>query len=771
MELDLNNIEFQTALDLIQETNQSFFLTGKAGTGKSTFLKHIVETTSKNYVVVAPTGIAAVNVGGVTIHSFFQFPLRPLLPEDEDIKVFWKNSEKRKIISAMDTLIIDEVSMVRADLIDGIDYSLRRNGGNPNLPFGGKQIVFVGDIFQLEPVTIRNSGEQKIINEIYGSAYFYNAKVFERVNLFTVELQKVYRQTDPQFISLLDKVRIKDTVQADIDRINSRVFSEIELKKKEFAITLTTKNDLADRVNSIKLAELKTNPFTYTAEISGEFEESKYPTEPELILKEGSQVIFIKNDSDKRWVNGTIGKVDELTDAEIKIKLKDGSVHSVEKRVWENIKYQYNKELKKIEQEIVGTFKQYPLKLAWAITIHKSQGLTFDRVVIDFGDGTFASGQAYVALSRATTFDGLFLKQKMHTTDIYIDEEIKEFAKSFNDQDTINANLTEGKKLYRYQKNNDHERIGDLFFNKAISNLKNGNFKSAYNELMAGFENVSCDCEISTLIEKNHKDLIHSLKSSSINCISSELDFIRAVFYYFLDSESFGQDEKANYAKALSFIGSYLEEKPNSEIGHYLKGRILSGLENFEEALVELELALRIKITPRVQYRIGRIKEQKLEQFGIDHLYQSILLNPSSLCCHRWFKDIADKREIKLSRDNKLLANKFNNSDTDEYLKTINQLLRQGSVELTNNSTLLASVAFADFINVLRADEKHFGINSSNNDDDDDNDDDDGYDDYDDDGPDDYDDGPGAYGYDSWDEMAFYEAFEGDIDAWNHYNQ
>jgi len=767
MELDLENIEFQTALDLIQETNQSFFLTGKAGTGKSTFLKHIVETTSKNYVVVAPTGIAAVNVGGVTIHSFFQFPLRPLLPEDEDIKLFWKNSEKRKIITAMDTLIIDEVSMVRADLIDGIDYSLRRNGGNPNLPFGGKQIVFVGDIFQLEPVTIRNSGEQKIVNEIYGSAYFYNAKVFERVNLFTVELQKVYRQTDPQFISLLDKVRVKETMQADIDRINSRVFSEIELKKKEFAITLTTKNDLADRVNSIKLAELKTNPFSYTEEISGEFEESKYPTEPELILKEGAQVIFIKNDTDKRWVNGTIGQVDELTDAEIKIKLKDGSVHSVEKRVWENIKYQYNKEQKKIEQEIVGTFKQYPLKLAWAITIHKSQGLTFDRVVIDFGDGTFASGQAYVALSRATTFEGLFLKQKMHTTDIYIDEEIKDFAKSFNDTETIKENLSTGRKLFRYQKNNDQERIGDLYFGNAITNLKDGNFKSAFKELMVGFENVSCDCVLSTLIEKNQELIIQSLKSNSINCTTFELDFIRAVFYFFLDSGNFGQEQKGVYAKALPFINSFLEENINSEIGHYLKGRILSGLENFEKAIIELELALIIKKTPRVHYRIGRIKEQKLEQFGIDHLYQSILLNPSSLCANRWFKDIADKRDIKLTIGHKLLANKFNNTNTDEYLKTINQLLINGKVELTNNSTLTASVAFVDFINVLKANEKHFGINSS----DDDNDDDDNDDDYDDDGPDDYDDGPGAYGYDSWDEMAFYEAFEGDIDAWNHYNQ
>jgi ATP-dependent exoDNAse (exonuclease V) alpha subunit len=313
MEIDLDNIELKSAFDLIQETNQTFFLTGKAGTGKSTFLKQIVKLNLKNYVVVAPTGIAAVNVGGMTIHSFFQFPLRPLLPEDEDIKVFWKNSEKRKIIHAMDTLIIDEISMVRADLIEGIDYSLRRNGGNPDLSFGGKQVIFVGDIFQLEPVTIRNSGEQKIINEIYGSAYFYNAKVFEKIKLFTIELQKVYRQSDATFINLLDKVRTKETSQSDIEKLNSQVVSEAGLNIIEFAITLTTTNDLADSVNNNRLSKLKTTPFKYLAEVSGEFEENKYPTEPELILKEGAQVIFIKNDIEKRWVNGTIGQVFELT--------------------------------------------------------------------------------------------------------------------------------------------------------------------------------------------------------------------------------------------------------------------------------------------------------------------------------------------------------------------------------------------------------------------------------------------------------------------------
>ena len=762
MTLDTNNIEFQTALELIQETNQSFFLTGKAGTGKSTFLKHIVETVSKDFVVVAPTGIAAVNVGGVTIHSFFQFPLRPLLPEDEDIKIFWKDSEKRKIISAMDTLIIDEISMVRADLIDGIDYSLRKNGGNPNLPFGGKQVVFVGDIFQLEPVTIKNSGEQKIISEIYGSVYFYNAKVFEKVSLFTVELQKVYRQTDSAFISLLDKVRVKEISQTDLNKINTRVFSQSELNKNDFAITLTTKNDLADTVNFKKLSELKTDPFTYNAEVSGEFEESKYPTEPELTLRVGAQVIFIKNDTDKRWVNGTIGQVSGLTDTDIKVKLKDGEIYSVEKRMWENIKYQYNKEKKKIEQEIVGTFKQYPLKLAWAITIHKSQGLTFDKVVVDFGSGTFASGQAYVALSRATSFEGLFLKQKLNSTDIYIDDEIKEFAKTFNDQTRINESLNVGKKVFKYQKNNDNERIGDLYFKNAITNIENGNFKSAYSELLAGFENVSCDCALTTLIESRYEQITLSLKSNSITCSLSELDFIRAVIYYFPDSGNFGQEQKGIYKRALPLIDSYLDDYPNSEIGHYLKGRVLSGLENFEEAISEFEFALSIKETPRVHYRIGRIKEQKLQQFGIDNLYKSILQNPSSLCSLRWFKDCCDSRGIKLQTNtHKLLANFFNNKDTDEFRKTVNQLLLNGNVSLTENRTLNVSTKFEDFLSSLKADENLFGVVELGEDEESYEPD---YDDYDDYSPS-HDKYGGAYGYD---DDTIDSAFEGDPENyWN----
>lgn len=572
-ELDTDNPEFQTALELIENTNQSFFLTGKAGTGKSTFLRYIINNIGKSFIVVAPTGIAAVNVNGMTIHSFFEFPLRPLLPEDEDIKVFWKDSEKRKIIRNMDTLIIDEISMVRADIIDGIDYSLRRNGGNPNLPFGGKQVVFVGDIFQLEPVTKKSSGEYKIIKEFYGSPYFYHANIFKQIKLVSIELQKVYRQKNMEFIRLLDKVRTKEIGNEDIAKLNQRVFSETQLRNKEFTITLTTTNRLADDVNIIKLSELDTPPITYYAQVSGEFEESKYPTEPELELKKGAQVIFIKNDTEKRWVNGTIGQIAELSEDEIKVKLENDNIHIVEKRTWENIKYQYNKEKKKIEQEVVGTFEQFPLKLAWAITIHKSQGLTFESVVIDFGTGTFASGQAYVALSRATTFEGLFLKQRMHISDIYIDKKVIEFSKTFKNSKSIAK-----KSNFRVREVRSIPLVmSKIAFIKAVSVWIKGDFKEAAKYLSQGFDYTWGDFRkldpLINLIKEKGIAINFSMKHNLINCKSKDFDLLRATYYLFSDQED----------KALVFINTHLEDNETSAIGNYIKGRILCNIYRSEE--------------------------------------------------------------------------------------------------------------------------------------------------------------------------------------------
>lgn len=443
MEINTENRDFDKAIGLALFVNRSVLITGKAGTGKSTLIKKISNSIIKKFVVVAPTGIAAINAGGVTIHSFFKFPLRALLPNDRGIKIFANNSEQKNIISSMDALIIDEISMVRADLIDAIDYSLRQNGDKPHLPFGGKQIIFVGDFFQLEPVMEKNSKDSKILNELYKSLFFYNAKVFENIKLYYFELKKVYRQLDLDFISLLDRVRINELTKEDIDKLNTRVVNQSEIKTNDYAITLTTRTAMAVNVNNLKLNEIQSEAFTYTAEISGQFEENKYPTEPVLKFKVGSQIIFIKNNPSKGWVNGSLGKIISLNATNIKVELDTGKVYNVNKDMWENTTYQYSPETNRIVQKVIGKFIQYPLKLAWAITIHKSQGLTFDRAIIDFGEGAFASGQAYVALSRVKTLKGLYLKQKIKAEDIFLNDEIKQFALEFKNYDPFKKKHTQ----------------------------------------------------------------------------------------------------------------------------------------------------------------------------------------------------------------------------------------------------------------------------------------------------------------------------------------
>lgn len=426
MNIDLDNKEFQDAFTLIRDTNQPFFLTGKAGTGKSTFLKYIVENTTKNFVVVAPTGIAAINAGGVTIHSFFQLAPRLFLPYETDIRHFRMNSEKRLIIEKLDTLIIDECSMLRVDLLCAIEQSLRKDGGNPNLPFGGKQVVFVGDVFQLPPVPAQKE-EQKIFNEFYDSPFFFSAEVFNQTGLPRVELQKVYRQQDKEFISILDRMRVGETTNADLDILNSRVLSEEILDQQDFAITLTATNKLAEDVNNLKMSCLNTKEFQYNAKIEDEFDRSLFPTHEYLRLKTGAQVIFILNDKEKLWVNGTIGKIADLSSTNIKVVLDDGTMCNVTREKWENTEYIYNRATRKIEQKVLGTFTQYPLKLAWAVTIHKAQGLTFDKMIVDLGSGAFASGQAYVAISRVKSLEGLMLKREIKMKDILVDPEVSDF--------------------------------------------------------------------------------------------------------------------------------------------------------------------------------------------------------------------------------------------------------------------------------------------------------------------------------------------------------
>ena len=471
-QLDTNNKEFQDALQLITHTRQSVFLTGKAGTGKSTFLKYICNHTKKKYVVLAPTGIAAINAGGVTLHSFFKLPFRPMLPDDPDLSLshgrifeFFKYpKEKRKIIAEVDLIIIDEISMVRADIIDCVDRILRVYSGNMRLPFGGKQLLFVGDVFQLEPVV--PSDQKEILSLFYASPFFFSARVFKDINLVPIELQKVYRQTDSVFINILDRIRNNAARKQELDTLNGRYFPSFEPQNEDMYITLATRRDQVDFINEKKLAELPGEEYVSVGKIEGDFPESSLPTQLNLSIKEQAQVIFIDNDYERRWVNGTIGMVSGIDEnGNVYVLLESGVEHLVEPTSWRNYKYKYNEKEKRIEEEIVGTFEQLPIRLAWAITVHKSQGLTFSRVVVDLTGGVFAGGQTYVALSRCTSLEGLVLKSKISSRDIFIRKEIVEFSQIFNNQALIEKSIKESE--------------AELQYGRAAQGFRQGNIKEA----------------------------------------------------------------------------------------------------------------------------------------------------------------------------------------------------------------------------------------------------------------------------------------------------
>ena len=555
---DSQNEPQRIAYNLIANTNTSFFLTGRAGTGKTTFLRKVRETVDKNFVVVAPTGVAAIVAGGETIHSFFGMPLEILTPHS----TFNINETKQQMLRKVDTIIVDEASMVRCDMVDAIDAILREIMHN-NLPFGGKQIVFSGDIFQLDPVVKRNSTEMDVLRDLYGTdtPYFFNAKVFQRTELISVEFQKVYRQEDTRFLSILTRIRNGQVNWQDVNMLNERVGKQPA--EDELVITLASLNETANEINQRHLDAIESEVFMYEGVLDGDFKACELPVPMQLTLKVGAQVMLCRNDQAHRWVNGTLATITKLDEDNVTVKI-DEEEYEVSRVQWEQPKYVYDKETKKLEKEIVGSYTQFPLRLAWAITIHKSQGMTFDKMVLDLSRGVFMAGQLYVALSRVRSLDGLYLTSPIKANYIQPKREANQFATSFNDESAISHQIKIGESVYPYLRKEDYDGAVRAYYQQMIEFVTGheiGYARKVAEALMSLLVDDSC---LTDEEWRNVKELI--CNGNSMNSV-----YIKALAYFragrYQDADGVNVQLTEQFPKELDSKCIFLVARNNDAVG------------------------------------------------------------------------------------------------------------------------------------------------------------------------------------------------------------
>ena len=579
IQIDKSNVEQQKAFDLVANTNTCLFITGKAGTGKTTFIKRIQKEVNKNFLVLAPTGIAAIAVGGQTMHSFFGFPFQTIGPHTR-LDVL---PEKKALLNEVDTIIVDEASMVRSDMVDGMDRYLRM-AFETNMAFGGKQVVFVGDLFQLPPVVKQGSADAEMLRDLYGPGlpFFYKAFVLKRMNLPKIEFQKVYRQSDEDFLTILNKMRNGEVKSEDLALLNEHVGTEEN--NEDFSVTLTSFNYMAEKINEQKLNEIEEEEFLYRAEIKDEFKNNDAPVPEVLRLKVGAQVIFCRNNPNSGYMNGTIAKVSALEENKILVRLENGGEIEVYKVSWENVQSQYNRDTRKMESTIIGSFTQYPIKLAWAITIHKSQGMTFDRMHFDLSRGTFQAGQAYVAISRMRSLEGLTLSHPIMPHHIMQNPEVRAFANSFNDTVMIDDEIEIGKMVYKHLAKKEYDLAAKVCLDLVVAKAKRNDLRNAALIAKKMFDIMLDDKNMMGRTKK-----VKLLKDCSMTC-----NFLNAVFCLYGN----------RYEEAIGYADMVLSRKLCLE-AMFIKGRSLYELERYDEAY-------------DVVYQIIHISQEGEEKKAID---------------------------------------------------------------------------------------------------------------------------------------------------------